>query len=247
MADWWRDDIVEAGKLPLMLCLGAFIVTFVVTRLITRMIRAGKGPFSDNSVGGLHVHHVVPGLVLMVIAGLVALRTEADGWLHVAGVVFGMGLALVLDEFALVLHLDDVYWEEQGRLSVDVVFVLAAVLFLAIVVGSPVGIDDGTDDLVTRIVLVAVVVVNLGVAVLAALKGKLGAALVGAFVFPVVAYIAAIRVARPGSPWDHKRYGDAPRKREKAALREVTFDARWRSKVDWIQDLVAGTPDGRAR
>lgn len=242
MGDWWRDDIVEAGKLPLLLCLIAFIVTFVVTRIITRLIRSGRGPFSDNAVGGVHIHHVVPGLILMVLGGLVGLRTEADGWLHVAGVVFGMGLALVLDEFALVLHLDDVYWEDQGRLSVDVVFVLAAVLFLAIIVGSPVGIDDGDDDLVARIVLIGVVVVNLATAVLAALKGKLGAALVGAFVFPLVAYIAAVRVARPGSPWDHKRYGDHPRKREKAVRREAAFDARWRSKVDRLQDLVAGTP-----
>jgi hypothetical protein len=250
VADWWGENIVEAGKLPMLLCLTAFVMTFVITRAIVRLIRAGKGPFSNNTVGGVHIHHVVPGLILMVLGGLMALRIDDDGWLNVAGVVFGMGLALVLDEFALVLHLDDVYWEEEGRLSVDVVFVLAAVIFFVIVVGSPLGTDataadsqtDG-DDLVVRVSLLVVVVLNLTVAVLAALKGKLGAAMVGVFV-PVVAYVAAIRIARPDSPWDHKRYEDRPRKRAKAQLREARFDARWRSKVDRLQDLVAGTPSG---
>lgn len=245
MADWWRDDIVEAGKLPMLLCLVAFVVTFVVTRLIVRMIRAGRGPFSDNAVGGVHVHHVVPGLVLVVLGGLMALRIEDDGWLNLAGLVFGIGLALVLDEFALVLHLDDVYWEDEGRLSVDVVFVLAAVIFLVMTLGSPLGVEDEEgDDVAARVVLVAAAVVNLAFAGVAALKGKLGAAIVGAFV-PVVGFVAAIRLARRGSPWDHKRYAGAPAKRARAEVRDARFDARWRSKVDRLKDVVAGAPAGR--
>ena len=82
MADWWRDDIVDAGKLPLLLCLVAFIVTFVVTRVITRMIRAGRGPFSNNSVGGVHIHHVVPGLVLLTLAGYTLAWVAYNTFLH---------------------------------------------------------------------------------------------------------------------------------------------------------------------
>src|ERR671913_14450 len=74
VSDWWHRNITEPGKLPLLVALGAFVVTFLVTRTITRMIRAGVGPFRDNvSTGGLHVHHAVPGIVSLVVGAFVAL------------------------------------------------------------------------------------------------------------------------------------------------------------------------------
>jgi len=118
VGDWWQNDIVEPGKVPLLVCTVAFVITFVVTRVIVRSIRAGKGPFTNNSVGGVHVHHVVPGIALMIVGGLMAIGAGDDGWQTIAGLLFGMGLALVLDEFALVLHLDDVYWEEPSAVLV---------------------------------------------------------------------------------------------------------------------------------
>src|SRR3954453_17031444 len=111
MGDWWQHDIVEAGKLPLLLCSAAFVVTFVTTRVITRMIRAGRGPFRDNvSASGTHVHHAVPGLILLVFGALMALglNTSQSPWIEIAAVLVGTGASLVLDEFALILHLHDV-------------------------------------------------------------------------------------------------------------------------------------------
>ena len=71
--DWWYDNIIEPGKLPMLLCLGAFVVTFVLTRVITRLIRAGIGPFKNNvSAGGVHIHHAVPGIILLIIGSLMA-------------------------------------------------------------------------------------------------------------------------------------------------------------------------------
>ena len=68
MFSWFQREVVDEGKLPLFLCLVAFLLTFVATRVITRLIRAGKGPFKDNvSEGGLHVHHAVPGMFLLII------------------------------------------------------------------------------------------------------------------------------------------------------------------------------------
>ena len=61
MGDWWQRNIVEPGKLPLLLALGSFVLTFVITRVVTRLIRAGKGPFGNVQAGGVHIHHVVPG------------------------------------------------------------------------------------------------------------------------------------------------------------------------------------------
>jgi hypothetical protein len=217
-----------------------FIVTFVVTRIIVRMIRSGRGPFKDNSVGGVHIHHVVPGIILMIVGGLLAIGGIGSGWDNAAGVVFGMGLALVLDEFALILHLQDVYWEQEGRLSVDAVFVLAGVMMLLLIADSPFGIDVSRDQSHLRIGLLALIAVDLTMAAICAAKGKLGTAVAGIAV-PLIAYIGALRIARPDSPWAKRAYGKHPKRMEKSKKRESEFDARWRTKVSKFQDFVAGT------
>ena len=240
MGDLWSGNVDDANKLPLLLCIIAFILTFLVTRIIVRMIRAGRGPFSDNSVGGVHVHHVVPGIILMIVGGLLAIGGVGVGWDNIAAVIFGMGLALVLDEFALILHLEDVYWEREGRLSVDAVFVLAGFMLLLLTANSPFGIQVNRDQATVRIVLLFVIAINLTMAAICAAKGKLGTAIAGIAV-PLIAYVGAIRVARPTSPWAKRSYGKHPHRMEKAEAREVSFNLRWRTKVSRFQDLVAGT------
>jgi len=96
----------------------AFVVTFAVTRVITNLIRRGRGPFRDMSVGGVHIHHQVWGIFLLLGVGTMELAYRpASPWLEVLAVLFGMGAALTLDEFALWLRLDDVYWGPEGRRS----------------------------------------------------------------------------------------------------------------------------------
>ena len=80
MGDWWQTEVVDPGKQPLLLCALAFVVTFAVTRIVVRSIRAGKGPLKDNVVGGVHIHHAVPGIVLMTVFGLVGLGAQSTGW-----------------------------------------------------------------------------------------------------------------------------------------------------------------------
>lgn len=240
MGDIWTGNVDSASKLPLLLCMIAFIVTFVITRIIVRLIRSGRGPFTNNTVGGVHIHHVVPGLILMIFGGILAIGGIGSGWDNTAGVIFGMGLALVLDEFALILHLQDVYWEEEGRLSVDAVFVLAGVMFLLLIAGSPFGIDLEREQSNLRIVLVLLVAADLTMAAVCAAKGKLGTAVAG-IAIPIIAYIGAIRIARPDSPWAKRSYGSHPHRMEKSKKREAEFDARWRTKVSKFQDFVAGT------
>jgi len=212
----------------------------VITRIIVRMIRSGRGPFKDNSVGGVHIHHVVPGIILMIVGGLLAIGGIGSGWDNTAGVVFGMGLALVLDEFALILHLQDVYWEEEGRLSVDAVFVLAGVMMLLLIADSPFGITVNDSQSHLRIGLLVLIAVDLTMAAICAAKGKLGTAVAGIAV-PVIAYIGALRIARPDSPWAKRAYGKHPKRMEKSKKRESEFDSRWRTKVSKLQDFVAGT------
>ena len=112
----------------------AFVVTFALVRLLTYAIHENVGPFHDVTLGGsggsgsLHIHHYIWGLLLIAVCGFLALSLEAARWHPLLAIPFGIGLALVLDEFALLLELKDVYWAQDGRKSVDVAFVVAALL-----------------------------------------------------------------------------------------------------------------------
>jgi len=242
VSDWWDRNIVEPGKLPLLLSLAAFVVTFVVTRTITRMIRAGIGPFKDNvSSSGLHVHHAVPGLLALVTGAFVSLGTDAGStWHAVAAVLIGAGTSLVLDEFAMILRLQDVYWSDEGRVSVEMISLALACLLFTMVGVAPFGIDRmGSQELATRTGALGATLVSLVLIVVCVLKGKPRLALFGAFL-PFVAWWGAIRLARPTSPWARRRYGDA--RRAEAAQRAARFDARWAPVLDRLSDLVAGKP-----
>ncbi|MCK9874645.1 hypothetical protein MXD61_12810 [Frankia sp. AgPm24] len=243
MSGWWERNIAEPGKGPLLLCLVAFLVTFLVTRTIVRLIRAGRGPFRNISTGGLHVHHVVPGTLLLISGGMLAVGTPTHApWRQVAGVVVGVGAALVLDEFALILHLEDVYWEQAGRASVNAVLLAAGIMGCVLLGFSPLGVDDLRDqELAFRTFLVVDIVVGMLLVAVALLKGKYGMALLGIFLIPLAA-IGSIRLARPNSPWDHWFYGRSPGKAARAAQREAMAPplvVRIRTKAE---NLLAGAP-----
>ena len=138
MLSWWHRDVIASGKLPLMLCFVSFVVTFVSTRTITRLIRDGRGPFRNVTAGGTHVHHSVPGIILLMIGAFTAVGGPGTlRWLSFSAIAVGIGTSLVLDEFALILHLQDVYWSSEGQLSVEAVSLVAACLGLALVGFSP--------------------------------------------------------------------------------------------------------------
>ncbi|MGR8010996.1 hypothetical protein [Streptomyces hypolithicus] len=244
MGHWWYRNILEPGKLPLLLALLSFILTFLITRTITRLIRAGRGPFRNVSPGGLHIHHVVPGLILMTIGGFGAVAAGRHGVSGaVCAVIFGLGAGLVLDEFALVLHLDDVYWSEQGRQSVEVVVLTAALVGLVLSGSAPFGVNELTpDERQSRGALIANVAFNFFLALVALSKGKVRTAVFGAVV-PFVALIGAIRLAKPGSPWAKRVYRRRPRARARAALRAWHHDRRWSGLSRRFQDLIGGVPD----
>ncbi|MGW2280604.1 hypothetical protein [Streptomyces sp. NPDC001770] len=244
MGHWWHTNIIEPGKLPLLLALAAFVLTFAITRTITRMIRAGKGPFRNITPGGVHVHHVVPGVVLSVLGGFGAAASGQHGvTAMVFAVIFGIGAGLVLDEFALILHLDDVYWTEQGRQSVEMVVLTTSLVLLALAGFSPLGVDELTDEQENgRLGLVLTMVVNFLFVLIALFKGKARMAVVGALV-PFVALIGALRLARPASPWARRFYGRRHKARARAVLRAYHHDVRWAGPRRRFQDLIGGAPD----
>ncbi|MGQ4516172.1 hypothetical protein [Streptomyces sp. DW26H14] len=244
MGHWFHQNVVEPGKLPMLLALFSFIVCFLLTRTVTRLIRAGKGPFRNVTPGGLHIHHVVPGVVLTVVGGFGAVGTGTRGAAAaVFAVIFGVGAGLVLDEFALILHLDDVYWTEQGRQSVEVVVMAAALAGLALGGFAPLGVDSlSADQEHNRATAIVTIVVNCLFAVVTFVKGKPRLGLIGVLV-PFVALVGAVRLARPGSPWAKRLYRDRPRARARATLRAYHHDARWTGPRKTFQNWLGGTPD----
>ncbi len=97
-----------------------FTVTFAAVRAITYAIRRGDGPFRNVSVGGAHLHHYLWGIGMLAGVGAVAVRGTDKARRHpLVGLAYGTGTALIVDEFALLLDLRDVYWAREGRISVD--------------------------------------------------------------------------------------------------------------------------------
>ena len=104
-------------------------------RGITHLIRAGVGPFHNVSTGGLHIHHLVWGILLLLLVGYLWLIEEgtASNWLaSLTAAAYGVGAALTLDEFALWLTIQDVYWTGPGRWSIDAVVIFGAALSIGI-------------------------------------------------------------------------------------------------------------------
>jgi hypothetical protein len=131
--------------------LASFAVTFGVTRGITWHIRehGGIGPIQNVIVGKRHIHHFLPGGILALSAGGLAIGMKGAAADKYLALPFGIGVALVLDESALLLELEDVYWTEEGVLSVQIVFaamaMLAALAYLIRMLRTTEGQDSETD------------------------------------------------------------------------------------------------------
>ncbi len=243
---WWQREVVDGAKGPLLSAFVAFVLTFLTTRTITRLIRAGRGPFRNLSDGGVHLHHSTPGVILLVTGGFCAVGADGNAPLNYLGAVLvGVGASLVLDEFAMIFHLKDVYWSQEGQLSINVVSLAAACIGLAVVGVSPeANVGLGAADVLVRGSVVAALVLHLVLVVITALKGKYPTAVLGIFLSPLV-WFGAARIARPTSPWARRFY--SPGRREKAARRARTFDRRWgRYRTRW-DHLVGGAPTGAPR
>lgn len=228
---------LAAQRGPLLWLFICLLVTFLVTRTITRRIRAGSTGLKNWEIGGVHVHHQVFGIIAVLIAGCLEFAYRPPPpWDSVLGGLFGAGVALTLDEFALWLYMDDVYWTEAGRRSVDAVFV--AVIITGLLLAGFVPLDlSGPISVVALTLAVSLVLVFVPTAI-SALKGKPFTAIVGLFVWPV-AITGAVRLAKPNSPWAHRRYRRGSGKRARSERRfGPAYQARWNR----VRDLVGGAP-----
>jgi hypothetical protein len=236
-----RQFLDDRGQRSGFILLGAFLGAFLFIRTSARMIRSPKfswWPGSVKTKGGLHLHHLVWGICLMMGSGFLnfVLKPGSPGE-EVLAAAFGIGAGLTLDEFALWVRLEDVYWTQQGRISLDAV-VVATLLGGMIVLGlAPFDLTNPEGSIGS---LVVVVLVDIVLSTLAILKGKPLLGLVGIFM-PLVSLIGAIRLASPTSPWARRRY--APDSKKMAAS-QSRF-ARVRKRRRWLSDAIGGTPSAQ--
>ncbi|MDD4865989.1 MAG: hypothetical protein PHQ28_02370 [Mycobacterium sp.] len=253
---WFSHDIHAGGRLPLLCCLIAFILTFFVTPTFVRFIRhhattdqpARWWHPRNVHIGGVHIHHVAFGVVLVLVSGLILVTWSIHGHepeFTLAAIIFGVGSALVLDEYALILHLSDVYWSEDGRTSVDAVFAAVAVAGLLMMGLHPLmfflPIWEGADSTALRAAVAGAMALTLPLAVIVVLKGKVWTGLLGMFIV-VLLVVGAIRLSRPHAPWARWRYTNQPEKMRRALQRERTLRRPVvRAKLA-LQCAIAGTP-----
>jgi hypothetical protein len=237
----WDRNIFEPGKHLLLLMLLSLVLTFLVVRGIVRMIRAGRGPFRNVSSGAVHIHHLVPGTLLLFTGATLSISNIGAFWAdEVAALLIGVGGGLVFDEFALLLYLDDVYWAPQGRLSIEMVAVVVIIIVCILVGLSPLGVDNITiREFSIRIGMqIHFLLCGIGAAV-CLLKGKYYTAVWAVF-FAFVAVIGAVRLARPGSVWAHRFYRPGSAKERRAQHRIDVFEGRWGKLGTRTGNLVAG-------
>jgi len=205
--------------------LAAFLISFLFIRTSARLMRSPKVPWWPGSVtteSGLHIHHLVWGIVLILLSGFLGFAlAPRSPWSEILAGAFGVGEGLTLDEFALWVRLEDVYWSQQGRSSLDAVVVAALIGALVVLGLAP----FGTSDAAAGESIALAVGIDLLFVLLAITKGKPLLGLIGLFI-PPVALVAGLRLATPPSPWAKWRYHAGSHKLARSRARFGRVQAR---------------------
>ena len=199
----YEETIHDTGREPEFIFLAAFLLTFAFIRTSAHMINAGVSWWPGNvNVGGTHVHHLVWGICVVVVTGYVMGVAELrdQPWYYITVALFGFGCGLTFDEFALWFNLRDVYWEKEGRRSIDAVIVVALLGLLGVLGfgGWVESANDITNGAFAAIGIVGAIALIL--ALITAAKGRLLLAAVAVIFWPV-GVVGATRFAKPDSVW----------------------------------------------
>jgi hypothetical protein len=243
ISNLWNDQLVEHGRQYHFLVLVGFIGSFAFIRLSTRLMRSPKVPWWPGSVvseGGVHVHHHVFGILIMMVAGVVSFALYDVGfWYDVCALGFGIGMGLTIDEFALWLHLDDVYWSEEGRSSIDATLIAVAVMGLILLGAAPYNVT--TEDAWGVVVAAAGFLLWGALVVVCFAKQRFVHGLAG-MVVALIAIYGAARLGKPQSAWARRFYGE--RRPDKQVKAEQRFRPQRRTEQvkKRVRDAVGGTP-----
>ena len=243
LTDFWNNQIAAHDRQGVFLVLAGFLISFGFIRMSTRLMRSPRVPWWPGSVvsdSGVHIHHLVFGIVTMMLAGTVGFALLGESpWTEVCAFAFGVGAGLTIDEFALWVYLDDVYWAEEGRSSIDATVIAAAVMGLILVGASPFSFDTSSVGETLASIVYAAAVVSF-VAICFA-KQRLMHGTVGFFILPIAIY-GASRLGKPGSPWARRRYSE--RQADKQAKSEQRFRSERHTErfKEAFRDIVGGKP-----
>ena len=241
-SSFW-SDLVEHDEQGLFLVFAGFILSFAFIRMSTRLMRSDRVPWWPGSVvsdSGVHIHHLVFGIVTMMAAGTLGFAALGHSpFAEICAFAFGVGAGLTIDEFALWVHLEDVYWADEGRSSIDATVIAAAAMMLVLLGFTPFSFDTSSPEQAVASILGALFVFAM-VAICFAKQRILHGA-IGFFVLPVAIYGAA-RIGKPSSPWARSRYGERrPGKQTKAEGR-FPLDRRTERFKNAFRDIVGGKP-----
>jgi len=241
-AEFW-DNLTEHEAQGLFLVLVGFILSFAFIRMSTRLMRSPKVPWWPGSVvsdSGVHLHHLVFGIVTMMAAGALGFLSYGNSpYMEICAFFFGVGAGLTIDEFALWVYLDDVYWAEEGRSSIDATVIAAAAMGLVLVGGTPFSIETGSVEAV--VVSIVLLLFLLALVAICFAKQRVLHGTVGFFLFPVAIY-GAWRLGKPGSPWARRRYGERNPGKQQRAERRFPPDRRTDRFKNAFRDIVGGKP-----
>ena len=207
MGQLWEDitraydqHIQIPGKETHFLILIAFVISFGFIRTSTHMIRdeVSWWPGNVETKSGTHVHHMFWGILLLMVMGYVGIATSIPNpWFELVAIGFGVGMGLTMDEFALWLNLEDVYWQKKGRESINAVVVTMVLLFIALL-GLRFWIDVWDAVLVltgaqrnNEWLAIPIQLAGVALAFVCFRRGRKMAGIVGIFV-PLVALIGAV-------------------------------------------------------
>src|SRR5215218_6031244 len=237
------DGGSAAVRTSVLIVFASFLISFLFIRMSARLMRSPKVSWWPGSVttdGGLHLHHLVFGIVLMLIGGTLgfALDESQAPWIELSAVAFGIGAGLTFDEFALWVHLEDVYWSEEGRQSVDAAIVAIAFVGLVLTGAISTNLDTGSPWLIAASVLV--IAVGIVTTLIAFSKFRLAHGMFGLVFWPLALW-GACRLAKPNSPWAKRFYGE--RNPDKQARAEARYGSRRIDRFkDRVRDAIGGQP-----
>ena len=243
ISDFW-DDLVASDRQWLFLVLLGLVLSFGFIRMSTRLMRSPRVPWWPGSIvsdGGVHVHHLVFGIVLMMLAGTISFAGFAVSPIYeICAFLFGVGIGLTIDEFALWVHLEDVYWAKEGRASVDAAVFAVCLLGLVILGVRPFNVETDTTGAVIGTIVAGLAAV--AVVVISFLKERRTHGMVGILFQPVAIY-ATFRLAKPDSWWAKRYYGE--RSAKKQARAEARFHPGRRTDrfKERLRDALGGTTE----
>jgi hypothetical protein len=242
VSDFWNQHILAHERQGVFLVLVGFILSFAFIRMSTRLMRSPKVPWWPGSIvsdSGVHLHHLVFGIVTMMIAGTLGFAVHGESpYAEICGFAFGVGAGLTIDEFALWVYLDDVYWAEEGRSSIDATVIAAAAMGLVVVGVNPLDLGGESEGVAALLVSGALLVAVVGICFF---KGRNLHGIVGFFLFPVALY-GACRIGKPDSIWGRRRYGERRPKKQAKSEQRFPPDRRTERFKEAFRDIVGGKP-----